>query len=626
VAHVCKFVSTDPSHIRDPEISVNPDEKTHLILGVARVLSGTLRTNDSYYWMGPKHSYGATAAAAEPKRKIRLYLLMGSSFVRVDEVPAGHLCAIFGLEELQLKTVTLCDSPDGMPLQGFDRRIRPLVKVNVEPVNASESDVLERGLVKLSLADAAVEVTATAKGERILACLGEIHLEQSILDLEKIYCGKQIALRISDPIVEFGETTDWFENETSDYAAFFAERNAAPARQTTIPPYNEEEGIRFAYRGRTRTIVSGRVAAVGLRAVPLAKLVHDCLQQKKIIEGSEHEIVLLGRALGLPDDVTQSAEAVLTVLLETLCSLDSSGNAILAAKGLTYGATVKGVIDDEVYVPPRSKEEENDDTEPTPGEEAYKHIISSIGTCGLSAADNESNSEEDKAALELWTSKMRGSAVAGFQMAVRSGALCEEPIRGVLVVLESFEVALQADGDGFTSSKTLSGGMVVAALRQGIRCALLSRPARLVEGHLKLTLHSTLAGLGSLYAVLTRRRGKVLEDSMVEGTDLLLITATLPQAESFRLTPELLAKTSGEVTVPELTFLKWERLDEDPFWIPTSLEEREDFGEIVVNGDISTGVDNTALTYIRKVRDRKGLLVDSSRTVIAAEKQRTLKK
>ena len=66
---------------------------------------------------------------------------------------------------------------------------------------------------KLSLADAAVEVMATAKGERILACLGELHLEQSILDLKKVYCGKDIELRISDPIVEFGETTEWFENE-----------------------------------------------------------------------------------------------------------------------------------------------------------------------------------------------------------------------------------------------------------------------------------------------------------------------------------------------------------------------------------------------------------------------------
>ena len=147
-----------------------------------------------------------------------------------------------------------------------------------------------------------------------------------------------------------------------------------------------------------------------------------------------------------------------------------------------------------------------------------------------------------------------------------------------------------------------------------------------MESHLRLTLHSSLGGIGSLYTVLSKRRGKVLEDSMVDGTDLLSISATLPHAESFGLAPELFRKSSGEVTAPELIFSHWETFDEDPFWVPTSLEEREDFGEIMQNGDVSTGVDNTALNYIRKVRERKGLLVDSARTVVAAEKQRTMKR
>lgn len=135
-----------------------------------------------------------------------------------------------------------------------------------------------------------------------------------------------------------------------------------------------------------------------------------------------------------------------------------------------------------------------------------------------------------------------------------------------------------------------------------------------------------MAGIGSLYAVLSKRRGKVVEDAMVEGTDLLNVTATIPHAESFGLAPELFRQSSGEVTAPELIFSHWERLDQDPFWIPTSLEEREDFGELLTNGDVSTGLDNTALKYIRQVRQRKGLLVDSARTVVAAEKQRTMKR
>merc|ERR1711862_1092852 len=100
---------------------------------------------------------------------------------------------------------------------------------------------------------------------------------------------------------------------------------------------------------------------------------------------------------------------------------------------------------------------------------------------------------------------------------------------------------------------------------------------------------------------------------MGDGTDLLLIEATLPQAESFRLTSDLLDKSSGEVTAPELVFSHWEVLDEDPFWIPTTEEEREEYGQNLQTGDSSTGLNSNALKYIRAVRSRKGLLVDSSK-------------
>lgn len=78
------------------------------------------------------------------------------------------------------------------------------------------------------------------------------------------------------------------------------------------------------------------------------------------------------------------------------------------------------------------------------------------------------------------------------------------------------------------------------------------------------------------------------------------------------------------MTAPELGSSHWGVLSEDPFWIPTSLEEREEYGEIEGSGDCSTGVGNTALGYIRMVRERKGLMVDDKRIVVAAEKQRTL--
>jgi ribosome assembly protein 1 len=640
VAHVCKFLSTDLLHVRDSELFNNDGDNKSLILGLARVLSGRLHSGNEYFVFGPKHNTGDDAAMTPPVRKIRLYLLMGSSFVRVEEVPAGHLCAIYGLEDVQLKTATLSDNVHCQPLCGFTQGIRPLVKVNIEPELTSDAEFLERGLTKLSMADAAVEVTATDKGERILACLGELHLEQSILDLERVYCGKEgIKLRVSDPIVDFAESTDWFEKfEVDNYTAFFDDPSPI-LRQATIPPYNEEEGIAFARHGRTRAIISGRSAAISVRVIPLADSVYQSLRQGRVYSGCEDELLKIGSALNCSGGGQLSAESVFKELLDSLCSLGAKGNVIVESAGVRDGSCVRGVEAEEIYVPAmlsrknkKTEDDEENGTSPADvvcGIEEYDSLRASIRNGGLSVKGNTDDvrTGADAAALGIWTKSMKGSVVAGFEMAIRAGPICEEPMRNVMVVLEGAEVAVKKSSDGnYQASMPIAGGMVVSALRSGIRCALLSRPARLMEGILRLTLHSSLAGLGALYQVLSKRRGRVVEDSMVDGTDLLMIAALIPQAEAFGLAPELFGKTSGEVTAPEMLFSHWERLDVDPFWIPTSEEEREDFGELQTAGDSSTGLDNTALSYIRKVRKRKGLTVDSSRTVQNAEKQRTLKR
>lgn len=623
VAHCCKFISSDRGHINDTELFSELDERderndnTGIILGIARVLSGSLRSNDvAYFCFGPKYK-GMKEDSLPPRKTIRLYLVMGSRFIRVNEVPAGHICAIHGLEELQMKSVTLCSSKLGMPINSFYQGLRPLVKVNLEAADATDTSALERGLAKLSLADAAVEVTATAKGEMLLACLGEIHLEQSILDLKNNYIGKDIELRVSQPIVNFGESTTWFENEESDFQNFF-NLQSPPLRQTLIPPYCYEDGINFARNGRCRAIVSDRTVAVHVRVLPLSRSVFESLDSTALTESSNEELKNLGSALGLKTD---EPDHVISELQRLLVSLDKKGNALIESTQVVDGTSIVGVLSDnnEIYCPPQSDKnvEENKDSETIQDniDTAAKRAFDELKVI---MANNEgmiaSPSNVNLSAREMWKSNLRGSISGGFQSACAAGPLCEEPLRGVIVIIEGVEIAVRPDLQAVCSA---SGGMIVAALRTGIRSALLSRPVRLMEGTLKLTLHSSLTGLGPLYAILSKRRGKVLSDTMVEGTDLIAIEAVIPQIESFGLTPELMQKSSGEVTAPELIFSHWEILDEDPFWIPTSLEEREDHGEIL------TGAANNAIKYIRMLRDRKGLIVDS-KILVAAEKQRTL--
>ena len=72
---------------------------------------------------------------------------------------------------------------------------------------------------------------------------------------------------------------------------------------------------------------------------------------------------------------------------------------------------------------------------------------------------------------------------------------------------------------------------------------------------------------------------------------------------------ELRKKSSG-VAHPQLSFVGWELLDQDPFWVPSTEDELEDFGE-------KADKENIARSYMDKVRKRKVI-----RTVIIVDKLR----
>ena len=107
----------------------------------------------------------------------------------------------------------------------------------------------------------------------------------------------------------------------------------------------------------------------------------------------------------------------------------------------------------------------------------YKNVQEKVRDNGFLSTDiGTRKTSIDDAALEIWSNQMKGSLIAGFQMAMRAGPICEEPVRRVLVVLEGLEVALKEDNESesrFKTASPLSGGMMASVLRIGIRNALL---------------------------------------------------------------------------------------------------------------------------------------------------------
>jgi translation elongation factor EF-G len=224
-----------------------------------------------------------------------------------------------------------------------------------------------------------------------------------------------------------------------------------------------------------------------MRVVPLDPMIYEALKGGDVNEDCSDAIDKLGRALGFPKD--QNAESILKALADTVISIDDSGNAIVASSALESGTTVAGVISekDEIYVPNKlgfgasveSVEEDNDESKTDVcGLLEYETVQREIRDNGflLNDAEKRTITSVDTAALEIWRNQMKGSLIAGFQMAMRAGPICEEPVRSVLVILEGLEVALKEDKrseNEFKTASPLSGGMMAAALRIGIRSALL---------------------------------------------------------------------------------------------------------------------------------------------------------
>ena len=60
-----------------------------------------------------------------------------------------------------------------------------------------------------------------------------------------------------------------------------------------------------------------------------------------------------------------------------------------------------------------------------------------------------------------------------------------------------------------------------------------------------------------MYAVLGKRRGRVLHEDLQEGSSLFLVKAVLPVIESFGFAEEIRKRTSG-LASPQLRFSHWE--------------------------------------------------------------------
>lgn len=239
--------------------------------------------------------------------------------------------------------------------------------------------------------------------------------------------------------------------------------------------------------------------------------------------------------------------------------------------------------------------------------EAANGIVSSgplrfgfLGCVLLVDAEAGSDGDATRATLREWMD----SVVAGFQAAVESGPMAQEPMCGMAFTITDLHV---------DAASGLSGGMLFPCVRDACRAAMELHPRRLVEPVYEGVVYSAGNTQGKIYALLSRRRAEILEEVPNEGSDLFYIRCWLPAVEAFGLQDELRLATQGASATAQLQMSHWSVVEADPYFVPSTREEIEEHG-----AEMATK--NIAEQLLERVLRRKGLYRE--RVVESAEKQK----
>ncbi|CAG8495045.1 4846_t:CDS:10 [Diversispora eburnea] len=557
-------ISEDSNVINENEES-QPKET---FIGFARLYSGTIRVGQKLYVLGPKYDPSFPDLHCSEVTIESLYLMMGRELESLQEVPAGNVFGVGGLEGHILKNGTLSSTKEFKSLAGVTTETSPIVRVALEPEDPSEINKLIEGLRLLNQADPCVEVLVQETGEHVILTAGEVHLEVSKKDFDLRERFAKIEIQVSPPIVPFRETI------------------------VSVQEQNKELSTQH---GVVTVSTPNKYCVIKLRAVPLPSNVTSFLNQhvitiKSILDERQQRNKVESQ---ITDDYEDSLKEVANKEERVLDNEEFLKNLESEFSKAVEKEIWKDVVD---KWRKNSSESKNSDL---PLQIENDKDLNKQSSSVLTIRDFEENIH------------------TGFQLATKSGPLCAEPMMGVAYFLEDFKISIPEENIDVTEMRSKVGGQVITTMRDACRQSFLEWSPRLMLAMYSCDIQATTETLGRVYGVISRRRGRIISEEMKEGTPFFQICALLPVFESFGFADEIRKRTSGAAS-PQLIFNGFEMLDQDPFWVPTTEEELEDLGE-------KSDRENLAKKYMESVRIRKGMSTDK-KIVEHAEKQRTLKK
>lgn len=579
-------------------------------LAFARVFSGVLRSGQKIFVLSALYDPLKTGESVQKHIQEAelhsLYLMMGQGLKPVAAAKAGNIVAIRGLGHHILKSATLSSTKNCWPFSSMTFQVSPTLKVAIEPSDPVDMGALMKGLRLLNRADPFVEVSVSARGEHVLAAAGEVHLERCIKDLRERFA--KVNLEISPPLVSFRETIEGDSSNPFDKFKMF------------IGSSNVIE----------RTTPNGRCTVrVYILKLPdaLTKLLDESSDLlEDIIAG---KAIQLKSSFGVQDD-DHPVEALRKRIWDAIESEVSDGNAEKDKdRAEKYKLLWENLLKRIWALGPRQVGPNMlilpDSSTTITGSSVLirssPYVSERLGFTEVSIGDELASESSEIRSLNEEAESLRSSVLSGFQVATAAGPLCDEPMWGLAFVVEAAIFPFVSESEAIHQQAQAEqygvfSGQVMTAVKEACKAAVLQKNPRIVEGMYFCELNTPTEYLGPMYAVLARRRARILKEEMQEGSPLFTVHAYVPVAESFGFADELRRWTSGASSAL-LVLSHWEALPEDPFFVPKTEEEKEEFG------DGSSVLQNTARKLIDGVRRRKGLPVEE-KVVQHATKQRTL--
>ncbi|XP_037102539.1 elongation factor-like GTPase 1 isoform X1 [Syngnathus acus] len=626
------------------------EEQRETFIAFARVYSGVVKKGQRIFILGPKydpaqglsmlpeHCSPSDSLPEVPHLSCcsieNIYLLMGRELEELEEVPSGNVLGIRGLEDFILKSATISTTPACPPFTPLNIEASPIVRVAIEPKHPGEMPKLVRGMRLLNQADPCAEVLIQETGEHVLITAGEVHLQRCLDDIKDRFA--KIEISASKPIIPFRETVVRPPKVDMVNEDLGKQQKVAVIHQVKdeVSHGHATETLHVDSSGLVTLTTPNKLATVSVRAIPL------------------------------PQEVTcllENSSALIRTLEQVNMTLREGRNLDISVRTLEAITNLKAQLESKL----QGRKWRN----------AVEHIWAfGPRRCGPNILLNKLEGyqrpsfwqylcQEDKSGKDGAQAKnireFDNSIVSGFQLATLSGPMCEEPLMGVCFCIERWDVqslnwkhentfeematfqealgtikapestdALEVTPTHPSQAKRYQditsedcyghvSGQLIAAMKEACRHAFQAQPQRLMAAMYTCEIMTTADVLGKVYGVVGKREGRILHEEMKEGTEIFIIKAVVPVAESFGFADEIRKKTSGRAS-PQMVFSHWEVISSDPYWVPTTEEEYLHFGE---KADSS----NQALKYMNAVRRRKGLYVEE-KIVEHAEKQRTLSK